>query len=373
MITFLFILFAVAYSFWIAFLVIGWKKNQSNKNNSYSVEKSQITASVVIPCRNEAHRLPALLQQFNEMSLSNPAEIIVVDDHSDDNTIDIIRSYPNVRFVKLKSGIEGKKHAIEKGVEIASGEVILITDADCIHPPYWIKNMLSPFYNPDVMLVAGGVVMKLNKNIFFQKLFSLEFSTLVASSVSMAGWNKPILCNGANMAYRKKTFISMGGYAGDNAASGDDVLLLHRIKKIMGPQAIHYLMSENVLVKTSPAESLNEFWSQRKRWAKKSLYYKDKDALIISFVVMLIQILPWIFLVMSFLHKDFISVFLGMLLVKAMMDAAYFFTFSKTMKLSHHIGYVLILSCIHWIYIPCIAIASFTSSTIVWKGRKIKY
>jgi cellulose synthase/poly-beta-1,6-N-acetylglucosamine synthase-like glycosyltransferase len=373
MITFLFLFFSVVYSFWIAFLVIGWKKNQSKKNNSYPFEKAQITASVVIPCRNEAHRLPALLQQFNEMLLSYPAEIIVVDDHSDDDTINIMGSFPSVRFIELKSGIEGKKQAIEKGVEIASGEVILITDADCIHPPHWIKNMLSPFYNPDLMLVAGGVVMKLNKNNFFQKLFSLEFSTLVASSVSMAGWNMPILCNGANMAYRKKTFISMGGYADDNAASGDDVLLLHRIKNIMGPQAIHYLMSEDVMVITSPPRSLNEFWNQRKRWAKKSLHYKDKDALIISFLVMLIQILPWIFLVMSFLHKGFISFFLGMLLVKALMDTLYFFTFSKTMKLSHHIGYVLILSFIHWIYIPCIAIASFTSSSIVWKGRNIKY
>ena len=373
MITISFLIFSVVYFLWIGFLVMGWKKNQSKKNTFYPNKKVMITASVVIPCRNEAHRLPFLLQQFNEMSLSYPAEIIVVDDHSDDNTINIMRSFPNVRFVELKSGIEGKKHAIEKGVEIASGEVILITDADCVHPANWIEKMLSPFYNPDVMLVAGGVVMKLNKNNFFQKLFSLEFSTLVASSISMAGWNKPILCNGANMAYRKKTFISMGGYAGDNAASGDDVLLLHRIKNIMGPQAIHYLMSEDVMVNTSAPTSLNEFWNQRKRWAKKSLHYKDKDALIISFVVMLIQILPWIFLVMSFLHKGFTSFFLGMLLLKALMDIIYFFTFNKTMKLSHHIGYVLILSCVHWIYIPCIAIASFTSSTIVWKGRKINY
>ena len=64
------------------------------------------------------------------------------------------------------------------------------------------------------------------------------------------------MCNGANLAYEKKVFYEVGGFEGiDKIASGDDMLLMHKIQKIY-PDKIGYLKSADVIVKTQPCQKL---------------------------------------------------------------------------------------------------------------------
>ena len=81
------------------------------------------------------------------------------------------------------------------------------------------------------------------------------------------------MCNGANLAYEKKAFNDAGGFEGiDNIASGDDMLLMHKIQKIY-PDRIKYLKSADVVVQTQPQETLKDFMNQRIRWASKADKY----------------------------------------------------------------------------------------------------
>ena len=84
------------------------------------------------------------------------------------------------------------------------------------------------------------------------------------------------MCNGANLAYERKLFYEVDGFAGiDHIASGDDMLLMHKIAKKY-PGKIYYLKSVDAIVSTHPMQSWKQFFNQRIRWASKATHYDDK-------------------------------------------------------------------------------------------------
>ena len=100
------------------------------------------------------------------------------------------------------------------------------------------------------------------------------------------------MCNGANVAYEKKVFLEVGGFSGiDNIASGDDMLLMHKIFERY-PSRVRFLKSTDAIVRTKPAGSLGEFLNQRIRWASKADKYKDKKITAVLLLVYLFN--AWI-------------------------------------------------------------------------------
>src|ERR1700741_4803978 len=101
---------------------------------------------------------------------------------------------------------------------------------------------------------------------------------LVLQGITGASVTKKIhsMCNGANLAYEKKIFYEVNGFAGiDHIASGDDMLLMHKIAKIY-PGRIGYLKSTEAIVNTQPMATWPDFFNQRIRWASKATHYNDK-------------------------------------------------------------------------------------------------
>lgn len=98
----------------------------------FAADASEV--SIIVPARNEAHNLPALLASLNRLEPA-PGEIIVVDDHSDDGTGDIARAAGAtvVTPPPLPPGWIGKPWACHHGVSAARGRYLLLTDADTVH------------------------------------------------------------------------------------------------------------------------------------------------------------------------------------------------------------------------------------------------
>ena len=116
--------------------------------------------SIIIPCFNEEKTIIEIIQRvknsLNSLNISH--EIIVIDDNSTDKTSDILKNDLNNIVDKLIHNPEnsGKGYSIQKGIEIAKGEFILIQDADLEYDPKDYSKLLKPLQNDIADVVFGS-------------------------------------------------------------------------------------------------------------------------------------------------------------------------------------------------------------------------
>jgi len=260
--------------------------------------KPQTRITVIIPARNEQEYITACLDSV--CRLAYPAElleVLVVDDHSTDNTASIVRSYQskNIKLLSLKDFVQDdlnsyKKKAIEMAIANSTGELIVTTDADCMVQEHWL-GVIAAFYEQyQPQFIAAPVAISCSKK-FIELFQALDFMTL--QGITGASVHKKIhsMCNGANLAYTKKAFEAVGGFTGiDHVASGDDMLLMHKIYKLH-PDKVMFLKSKEAIVETAPVHTVKEFFNQRIRWASKSDTYDDKRIFAVLLLVYLVNVL----------------------------------------------------------------------------------
>src|SRR5258705_5331742 len=267
--------FLVVYSILILFYRAGW---QELKPFSQPGLPPSIEISVIIAARNEEENIGKLLTSLEKQTYPRHLfEVIVVDDHSTDKTATIVNSFSFAKLIKLQlDNINSyKKKAIETGIVAASGDLIVTTDADCIVKESWLRTIAAFNAATNAIFIAAPVMMEYRSNLLqtFQTLDFLVLQGITAASVQKRIHN---MCNGANLAYERKVFFEVNGFSGiDHIASGDDMLLLHKIAKKY-PDRVHYLKSMGAIVSTKPMPSWSSFFNQRIRWASKALYYNDK-------------------------------------------------------------------------------------------------
>ncbi|WP_343744727.1 glycosyltransferase [Chitinophaga sp.] len=247
--------------------------------------KGTTTVTVIIPARDEEENLPVLLKALQQQTYPvDLLEVIVVDDFSTDDTAGIVTRFPanNVRLLKMEDMLTKnerlnayKKKAISMAIERAKGDLIVTTDADCVMGPKWIETIVRFYETHRPKFIAAPVSFFRERN-FFMKLQSLDFMTMQGITGAVARLKSGTMCNGANLAYEKSVFHSVGGFAGiDNIASGDDMLLMYKIYNAF-PDGVMYLKNDDVIVRTLPVETLRGFMNQRIRWSSKADKYEDR-------------------------------------------------------------------------------------------------
>ena len=255
------------------------------------------TVSVIVPARNEEANIAACLQSILANEYKGKVEVIVVNDHSTDGTAAIVQQYKNVKLLQLSDYVKDpinsyKKKAIETGIENSGGELIVCTDADCVVPPNWL-NKIGETYNATCFcFLAMPVKINTSQNnslfTIFQSLDLMSYQGLSGAAIQA---KKPMLCNGANIAYTRKSFNEVGGFKGiDGLASGDDVLLMHKIHGKF-PGSIKFLKDKEVIVSTSSMPTVSSFFSQRVRWASKATQYKNSLVTLVAAIVWLFNVL----------------------------------------------------------------------------------
>ncbi|MBV6512893.1 MAG: Undecaprenyl-phosphate 4-deoxy-4-formamido-L-arabinose transferase [Ignavibacteriaceae bacterium] len=240
--------------------------------------------SVIIPFRNEEKNIPRLIASLtNQKYPKESFEILLINDHSDDGSVEIIQAYTGestVTLLHLPDGVTGKKSAITYGVSHARGEIIAGTDADCVHSPEWL-NTLSAAFDSTTGMVTGPVTIAEGKGIF-ERMQLLEHAGLSLSGAGLIGTNHPVICSGANIAYRKSLFEKINGFdAAKTLTSGDDEQLMHKMY-YQEKQKVVFLFDKRCLVTTIPEKGTAEFLQQRRRWASKSLNYRIQTILMLS-------------------------------------------------------------------------------------------
>jgi cellulose synthase/poly-beta-1,6-N-acetylglucosamine synthase-like glycosyltransferase len=368
----------VAYACLIIYYRQSWLQIKST-DTLHLTDKTDTAVSVIISARNEADNITECLRSI--VAQSYPAhlfETIVVDDFSTDDTANIISTFSdkNVILISLKEFIgernlnSYKKKAIEIGISKARGELIVITDADCILPYLWLQTIAAFYKKYDAAFIAAPVAYY-NEKKFLGVFQSLDFMTLQGITGASVYKKFHNMCNGANLAYPKKIFYEVEGFKGiDTIASGDDMLLMNKIFKRY-PEKVMFLKSANAIVKTQPMRTLKEFFNQRIRWASKADKYNDRK---ITFVLILVYALNLSLLVEGILAMFFQFHFFLMvvsLFVKTIVELIFLYPVAKFFKKEKLLWWFPVAQPFHILYTILAGwLGKFGSYK--WKERKVK-
>ena len=305
--TVLYISLLIYYRF--AFTAIPQFQNTNSK-------KPTTFLSIIIPACNEEQHIESCLQSILQNNYpTHLLEIIVVDDHSEDATADLVKKYgsQNVKLISLSEHVTTKinsykKKAIEVAVTQATGTLIITTDADCIVPIKWLQTIVAFYEEKNPAFIAAPVAIDCGWS-FIQIFQSLDFMTLQGITAAVVNKKQMTMCNGANMAYERAVFIKVGGFAGiDNIASGDDMLLMHKIYK-QYPDRVLFLKSYKVIIKTAAVNTIKEFFNQRIRWASKAEKYDDKRILPVLVLVYFFNVVMFVIPVLGIFNNAQYSIF----------------------------------------------------------------
>lgn len=353
----------------LIFFIISWSKPVGVTR----VHSITIRISVVIPVRNEEHAITILLDDLVKQTYKH-FEVIIVNDHSTDKTKQVVEAWMQkdnplpLRVIELERGVYGKKKAITAAVDQARGDVIVTTDGDCRVGECWLQSITTLFSNENTKLIAGAV--RLQPVTFFDEMQQLEQAALSGTTAAFIVLKSPVMCNGANLAYRKEIFYKVNGYEGnEHVASGDDEFLLKKIASRF-PEGVRFNSDFSGIVTTRPARSVREFVNQRVRWAGKwrqqTFGVSSALALFIFVFHLTFLSLPMLamFWVVSLGH---ISIFV---LIKLLLELIWLNRITKWMGVSFNLH---AFATWQFLYPPYVVFFGLISNLLraTWKGRKI--
>ncbi len=353
---------SVAYCLLILRFYIGWKKIRFTAEKKHANVKHLHDVSIVICCRNEEHNLPALIHALKAQT-DQDFELVFVNDHSVDNTMKIMQdAQPFFRSAMIVNSISpGKKSSQKQGILASKSAYIITTDADCLPSSGWIATFKHFLAVKKSDLVIAPVKMYGGSSLF-TKLQQLEFASLVSSGMGAAGAEMPVLCNAANMCFRKSAWVeSMDEMRGD-IASGDDIFLLLSIKSRKG--RIDVLKSVEAMVVTGYSKTIKSFFKQRGRWLSKTPAYRDVDMIAVTAIVGLMNFVLITGLILSFFNPTVIVWLLIAFLVKLFADAAFLRTTLPFFGINWQPLHILSLAVLYPAY------ALIASTTALFRSRQ---
>jgi len=272
----LFIIFLILpYCILLLAFTVGVVLSQRKKQTSHS----EAFISVIIAARNEEENIEKVINSiFAQDYPSSNFEIIVVDDHSDDETLRRIPSSPLVHVIMLPDGSYGKKAALKVGVEAAQFPYIAVTDADCIANPFWLRTLADTIGQKKPALIVGPVGLTISDS-FLETFQHWEFSALQMVTFGSAALKFPTLCNGANLCFSREEY-NRANLKEEETPSGDDIFLLHHLLK--GKKAVEFCLSKEMLITSKPETAFYAMLQQKIRWASKSKYITNPATLAIG-------------------------------------------------------------------------------------------
>lgn len=349
----------------------GWDKSISK---SLKKSESLNSLSVVIPVRNEQATISSLLKGIIEQNYpKEDYEIIVVDDHSEDKTIEVIEAtlnqYPFLKITITPSVGSGKKAALTHGISLAQGSIIVATDADCRVQPDWLSSINEAFENTTIKMVVGPVAVD-SDNQLFSSMQAIEFASLIGVSTSMMAYGKPVMCNGANLAFRKDVFDEVRGYEGNShIASGDDEFLMQKILRIY-PKGVAFNSNQPSIVRTSAQSTLKSFLHQRIRWAGKWKYNSGWLNKLLALYVILFHITFIAIPILFFLGIIDYEITLLLILGKAFLEWQFISRVTEWLGVRWHWPSFILLQFVYSFYAVGVGIGS-NFMKAEWKGRPV--
>lgn len=339
-------------SFFLKLKPFHFQEYTSRKNNFFSV---------IIPARDEQASIEGCLRTILSQAYQPSCfEVIVIDDYSRDETAAVVESlqteFSNLKLIRLESVLGNKrinsykKKAIEIGIESCRGEWIVTTDADCRVGKHWLSSLNAFIGSYDPYAVAAPVCF-FYEHTFISLFQCMDFMSLQGVTAAAVSAGLHNMCNGANFAYRKDIFSQVNGFHGiDQLASGDDMMLLDKIRKKY-PSKIRYLFSQDAIVSTYGMKTWADFLNQRIRWASKTGQLKDWKIKLVLYGIYAFNFFLLVFFFLGFLHPQLWLLWLLLMGVKTLSEIIFMVPVCRFYAMSPLLKRFPLLEPFHLIYI----------------------
>ncbi len=276
--------------------------------------------TVLIPCRNEALVLKRLLADL----VNSGATLIVIDDHSTDDTAQIARSFG---AQVLQNSGHGKKAALQTGLSAVETAYVLTLDADVIlrktgllHLPELVNQVHADLWLFPVLTQRGRSPLA--------RFEALDVLSLNATAAAFAHQNHAIMGSGAFLLIQTEIYRAAIAHVRYDLASGDDVFLIQHLRKT--GKKIHMFTQPAAQVEVEAHTNLRAFLRQRVRWGQKSPAYNDPIAQAVAWLVMLANFSVLICMAAALLSHN--ALFVVPILAKIIFDLALLLPAAKVFK-----------------------------------------
>lgn len=250
------------------------------------INPKKIPISIIVCAKNEAENVSRLVPLLATQKYPD-FEIVLIDDASTDNTLDIFeafeKEYNNIRLVKVVNNEAfwgNKKFALTLGIKAARKEYLLFTDADCRpSSENWITEMSCHFTMQKTIVLGYGAYDKI-ANSLLNKIIRFETVLTAMQYLSWARLGRPYMGVGRNLAYKREEFFKVDGFRDHlQIRSGDDDLFINQVAQ-----------KKNTTISIEPASftysppktTFTEWFRQKRRHVSTASHYKMFDRLQLS-------------------------------------------------------------------------------------------
>ena len=338
------------------------------KGIKYQSVKAGSDFSIVIAFRNEEERIDDLLISLEKSDLEqvNLDEVIFVNDHSLDRSVEKIKKWSNhnkfkVRIAHLNHDF-GKKKAIHLGINQVLSTYVLTLDADVQFDAKFLLKM-SQTLGANHSLIIVPVIEK--NGIIFSRIASHALTVL---SVGLASLGFPINVNGAASAFKREEYIRLEPLKNNfHISSGDDMFILKAFLKSKG-SVIKPFLSKGIHVLTDGPKNITEFISRGVRWSTKMKLIKLPLINLIGISILLCNFYVYYFI---FFNNPLSAASLIWLSIKFVLDfMTLYFSFNLYDKRGITI-FAIPMFFIYPLYLLTVLILNLFRIKMNWKDRPV--
>jgi cellulose synthase/poly-beta-1,6-N-acetylglucosamine synthase-like glycosyltransferase len=327
--------------------------------------------SVVIAAHNEEKTIEKCLNCLIKQDYPEELyEIIIADDRSSDKTPQIILNYCN-RYKKIRSvridpeeSFVPKKTALIKGLNIARGDIIISTDADCIQPVGWLTALNSHFSKKVGMVIGHTEYLK--SASFWKGIDSIDYFSQRVMGIAFLGLNSAYTCTASNIAYRKEIFDNnKNDFKNAGVRPAEDNLILHWVH-LKSSYEIAAAFEPSSIVTTHGASNFRHFMNQRFRWAAYGGNITTFSVKLFFVPLLLYYCFIWISMLLTIFIPAILYSILLSYLCKTLVDFLFMLKASMLYRNVSQLKYFFPISVIHLILVPIIVLKG-NLFTFDWK------